>query len=59
MADSQEYLYLDTVRMHHVEFGGLGGDIAKVILTREAHSSLGKPNVIRVTVEGVFEDEEE
>lgn len=58
MADSQEDLYLTIVKRYHVEFGGLGGDIAEITLTREAHDDLGKPGVIRVTVEGVFEEDE-
>lgn len=59
MSDSQEDLYLTMVKRYHVEFGGLGGDIAEITLTREAHDDLGKPEMIRVTVEGVFEEEEE
>lgn len=59
MGDSQGDLYLTKVGIYHVEFGGLGGDIADITLTREAYKDLGKPGVIQVTVTPIFEDEDE
>lgn len=56
MGDSQEDLYLQIVSRYSVEFGGLGGDISEVTLTREAYEDLGRPEVIRVTVAPIFED---
>lgn len=45
-----ETLYLSMRRIWSVEYGGLGGDIGQVIMTREAFDDLGQPEEIEVTV---------
>lgn len=56
MGDSQEDLYLQIVRRYSVEFGGLGGDISEVTISRDTYEDLGRPGIIRVTVAPIFED---
>lgn len=56
--DRQEDLYLQRVGIYHVEFGGLGGDVADITLAREAYNDLGKPEMIQVTVTPIFEEED-
>lgn len=52
-------LFLDRLTTGHVGFGGLGGDVARVTITREAWKELGEPRVLRVRAAATVGEEGE
>lgn len=48
-----EHVFIERYGMHHAKFGGLGGDVTSLTITREAWKSLGEPDVLAVSVSPV------
>lgn len=44
-----EHVFIERYGMYHAEFGGLGGDVRRLGLTREAWKSMGEPDVVAVS----------
>lgn len=44
-----EHVFIERYGMHHAKFGGIGGDVTSLGLTREAWKAMGEPDVLAVS----------
>ncbi|WP_067198899.1 hypothetical protein [Microbacterium sp. XT11] len=45
-----EHVFIERYGMYHAKFGGIGGDVSSLTLTREAWKALGEADVLAVSV---------
>lgn len=49
MTDSEK-VYLEHHRIGHARFGGIGGAVANITITKAAWDQMGRPEVLALTV---------
>lgn len=48
--ESGEHVFIERYGMYHAKFGGIGGDVSSLTLTREAWKDLGEADELVVSV---------
>lgn len=51
-----EYVFIERYGMYHAKFGGIGGDVKSLSLTREAWKAMGEPGAVAVSVSPVEQE---
>jgi len=53
-----EHVFIERYGMYHAKFGGIGGDVSSLTLTRKAWKALGEADVLAVSVVPVEQGDE-
>lgn len=53
-----EHVFIERYGIYHAKFGGIGGDVTSLTLTREAWKAMGEPGVLAVTYAPVKQEGE-